>query len=135
MLPVSVSRPLVLPEQIVVPPVTLPPTVFGSTVTVVLTEFASLHTPLLTTVRNMVVATRLPEMYVEVVAPEISVHELNGSDELCHFTTAPVLPESVSKPLGLSKQTVVPPVTVPATVAGSTVTFTEPEVAGLQTPL
>ena len=39
----KVNTPLVLPVQMVVPPVTVPATVVGSTVTVVETEFAVLH--------------------------------------------------------------------------------------------
>ncbi len=42
----NVNKPLVLPEQIVVPPVTDPPTLVGSNVTVVNAEFAVGQTPL-----------------------------------------------------------------------------------------
>ena len=42
----KVNSPLVLPEQIVVPPATVPPTAGGSTVTVVASEFAAEQTPL-----------------------------------------------------------------------------------------
>ena len=40
------SKPLVLPEQISVPPDTLPPAEAGSTVTVAADEVATEHTPL-----------------------------------------------------------------------------------------
>ena len=44
--PERVSKPLVLPEQIVVPPDTLPPIEAGSTVTVVADELAGEQLPL-----------------------------------------------------------------------------------------
>ena len=44
--PLNVSNPLVLPEQMVVPPVTEPPTEVGLTVTVVVAEFIEAQTPL-----------------------------------------------------------------------------------------
>ena len=53
--PDKVKRPLVLPEQIVVPPVTVPPTEIGSTVTVVSNEFSVVQLPLWTTALNLVV--------------------------------------------------------------------------------
>jgi len=60
--PAKVSTPLVLPEQMVVPPVTDPPTEVGSTVTVVATELARLQTPLVTTALNWVVCVSAPEV-------------------------------------------------------------------------
>jgi len=57
-----VSNALVLPEQMVVPPVTVPPTEVGSTVTVVAAEFAKLQTPLVTTALNWVVCVKAPEV-------------------------------------------------------------------------
>ena len=50
--PERVSNPLVVPEQIVVPPLTAPPTDGGSTLTVVGVELAELHMPLVTTALN-----------------------------------------------------------------------------------
>ena len=54
--PERVKRPLVLPEQIVVPPVTVPPTELVPTVTVVSVEFSAAQTPLWTTALNLVVS-------------------------------------------------------------------------------
>ena len=65
----------------------------------------------------------------------ISVHMLNGDTELCHFTTDPVCPERVSKPLVLPEQIVVPPDTLPPIEAGSTVTVVADELAEAQLPL
>ena len=53
----------------------------------------------------------------------ISVHTLNGDTELCHFTTVPVCPESVRRPLLLPGQIVKPPDTDPPKLAGSTLTL------------
>ena len=60
--PESVSKALVLPEQMVVPPATPPPTEVGFTVTVVADELAELHTPLVTTALNWVVCVKAPEV-------------------------------------------------------------------------
>ena len=68
------------------------------------------------------VCVNAPEVYVVRVFA-ISVHVLNGDTELCHFTTVPVCPESVSRPLVLPEQMVVPPDTDPPTLAGSTLTL------------
>ena len=92
MLPESVRSPLVLPEQIVEPPVTMPPTVVGLTVTVVASEFFALHSPLFTTALNWVVAVNASDEYVVVVAPEISVHGSDPSAELCHYGIHRFLP-------------------------------------------
>ena len=56
--PDKVSKPLVLPEQIMVPPVTVPPTETGSTVTVAGSEFATAQVPLLATARYWVVTVK-----------------------------------------------------------------------------
>jgi hypothetical protein len=63
------------------------------------------------------------------------VQELNGETELSHLTTVPLFPERVSKPLVLPLQTVVPPVTLPGYVVGSTVTIVAAEFATKQLPL
>ena len=68
------------------------------------------------------VCVSTPEVYVVRVFA-ISVHVLNGDTELCHFTTVPVCPESVSRPLLLPGQMVEPPVTVPPMLKGSTLTL------------
>ena len=60
--PDKVNSPLVLPEQMVDPPVTEPPTEVGSTVTVVSAEIAKLQTPLVTTALNWVVCVKAPEV-------------------------------------------------------------------------
>ena len=80
----------------------------------------------------MVSASGLEVYVAEVFA--ISVHELNGTIELCHLTTDPVWPERERSPLGLPEQMVVPPVRVPPTEIGSTVTVVSEEFAAEQTP-
>ena len=60
--PERVSKSLVLPEQMVVPPETEPPTLAGSTVTVVAAELAELQAPLVTTALNCVVCDNAPEV-------------------------------------------------------------------------
>ena len=65
----------------------------------------------------------------------ISVQSVKGEVELCHLTMVPVWPESVKSPLVLSEQTVVPPVTVPPTEIGSTITVVSVEFSAAQTPL
>jgi hypothetical protein len=87
--PERVSKPLVVPEHMVVPPVTLPPTDIGSTDTVVEEEFAGAQTPLWTTARNCVFWVKGPEVYIVEVFV-ISDHALKGDTELCHLTTVPV---------------------------------------------
>ena len=64
-----------------------------------------------------------------------SVQVSNGETELCHLTTDPVWPESVKRPLVLPEQIFVPPVTVPPTEIGSTVTVVSVEFSAPQTPL
>lgn len=60
---------------------------------------------------------------------------LKGLTELCHFTTVPVLPDKVSKPLVLPEQIVDPPETLPPAETGSTVTAAGAEFAVAQLPL
>lgn len=57
--PARVSNPLVLPEQMVVPPLTLPPALSGFTVTTAKDELADAHAPLCTTALYWVVVVRL----------------------------------------------------------------------------
>ena len=64
----------------------------------------------------------------------ISVQSVKGEVELCHLTMVPVWPESVKSPLVLPKQIVVPPVTVPPTDIGSTITVVSGEFSAAQTP-
>ena len=65
----------------------------------------------------------------------ISVQVSNGETELCHLTTGPVWPDKVKRLLVLPEQIVVPPVTVPPTDIGSTVTVVSKEFVAAQTPL
>ena len=65
----------------------------------------------------------------------ISVHTLNGDTELCHFTTVPVCPESVSRPLLLPEQMLVAPDTVPPMLPEFTVTVAAAELTVPQLPL
>ena len=65
----------------------------------------------------------------------MSVHVLKGDIELCHLTTFPVCPDKVSNPLVLPEHIVVPPVTLPPTEVGSTVTVVAVEFTGEHTPL
>jgi len=60
-------------------------------------------------------------VYVEEVFV-IAVHAENGETELSHRTTEPVIPSKVNWLLVLPEQIVVPPVTVPPTEIGLTVT-------------
>ena len=64
----------------------------------------------------------------------ISVHVLNGDTELCHFTTVPVCPESVRRPLLLPEQIVEPPDTLPPAIAEFIVTVVAVELAVAQLP-
>ena len=65
----------------------------------------------------------------------ISVQLVNGAIDLCHRITVPTFPESVSRPLVLPVQIVVPPVTVPPTVAREIATVVEVENTSPQAPL
>jgi hypothetical protein len=65
----------------------------------------------------------------------ISVQEENGEIELCHFTTEPIFPDKVNKPLVFPKQIIEPPVTFPATVDGLTVIVAGNEFSMPQLPL
>ena len=133
-LPVNVNSPLVLPEHtLVAAPVTVPPTEVGSIDTVVAAEVAVEQAPLCTTALNCVATVKAPEVYVVAVLA-ISLQVL-PSVELCHLVTVPVWPARVNTPLVLPLQTVVPPVTVPPTEVGSTVTVVEIELATRQLPL
>ena len=106
----------------------------GFTKTVDSAEFAGPQTPLWIVALNFVDSTSGFEVYVaEVFA--ISVQVVNGEVLLCHFTTDPVWPERVSKPLVLPEQIIVPPVTVPPTEIWPMVTVVSKEFAGPQTPL
>ncbi len=69
---------------------------------------------------------KVPEVNVNAVF-EISVHVVNGETELCHFKTVPTFPVKVSNPLVFPAQIAVPPLTVPATVVGATVTVVDAE--------
>ena len=63
------------------------------------------------------------------------VHVVNGATELSHLTTLPVLPLNVNVPLVEPVQMVVPPLTLPPTLAGVTVTVVVVEFASGQVPL
>ena len=65
----------------------------------------------------------------------ISVQSVKGEVVLCHLIMVPVWPEMVKSLLVLPEQTVVPPVTVPPTEIGSTVTVVSAEFSAPQTPL
>ena len=60
--PLSVNVPLVVPEQMVVPPLTLPATVVGLTITIVESEFAIPQEPLCTTALKAVLCVNTPEV-------------------------------------------------------------------------
>ena len=64
----------------------------------------------------------------------MSFHVENGLTAYCHFTTVPVCVPNVKTVLLFPVQTVAPPVTVPATVAESTVTVAGLEFASGQLP-
>ena len=133
-LPANVNKPLVLPEQMAVPPVTTPPTEVGSTVTVMAAELLTEQLPLWTTALNCVAWVSAPEVYVAEVLI-ISLQEVYGETELCHFTTVPVWPDKVSVPLVLPMQTLAAPEMAPPTEVGSTVTVVAAEIDVEQTPL
>ena len=80
------------------------------------------------------VAVNAPEVYVAVVAPEISIQEVPFSDD-CHLVIVPVDPLKVKTPLVFPAQIVVPPETEPPTLAASTATIAEEEAAVEHTPL
>ena len=65
----------------------------------------------------------------------ISFHVLNGATELCHFTTVPVCPAKVNKPLVLPEQIVVPPITDPPTLVGSAIMVTSSVAMQVEAPL
>ena len=66
---------------------------------------------------------------------EIVLHEVNGAVALNQLTTVPVFPLSVNVPLVDPEQIVDPPVTLPPTDAGFTVTVVVDELAEAQLPL
>ena len=63
------------------------------------------------------------------------VHVVNGDTELSHLTIEPVCPLNVSNPLVELEQMVVPPLTLPATVVGLTITTVESAFAVPHEPL
>jgi hypothetical protein len=132
--PLKVKVPLVDPEQIVVPPLTLPPTEVGDTVTVVAVAVSGVQEPFCTNTRNCVVCVNAPEVYVVAVLA-IVVQLVNGDTALSQLTTEPVCPLKVRVPLVDPEQIVVPPLTLPPTDAGFTVTVVADEVAEAQEPL
>jgi hypothetical protein len=132
--PVKVKSPLVLPEHTLPEPVTVPPTEAGLIDTVVEAEVATEQAPLWTTALNWVAWVNAPEVYVVAVL-DMSAHVLPPSVELCHLLTVPTFPERVRTPLVLPVQIVAPPVTVPPTDVGLTVTVVESELATTQAPL
>ena len=75
-----------------------------------------------------------PDVYVVAVLLMV-VQVVNGATELSHLTTLPVLPLSVNVPLVAPEQIVVPPLTLPPTLVGLTVTVVVLEVASGQVPL
>jgi hypothetical protein len=132
--PLKVNVPLVDPEQIVAPPLTLPPTEVGDTVTVVAVAVSGVQEALCTSARNCVVCVNAPEVYVVVVL-EIVVQVVNGDTALSQLTTEPVCPLKVNVPLVEPEQMDVPPLTLPPTDAGFTVTVVADEVAEAHEPL
>ena len=62
------------------------------------------------------------------------VHVVNGLTELSHPVMVPVFPLKVKVPLVAPEQMVEPPVTLPPTDAGFTVTVVADEVAGVHDP-
>ena len=62
------------------------------------------------------------------------VHVVNGLTELSHPVIVPVFPDNVKVPLVAPEQMVVPPVTLPPTEPGFTVTVVAEEVAGVHDP-
>ena len=97
-------------------------------------ENASLQTPLFVTALKCVVSDKLPEVKVPVVIA-VSVHVEKGVVEYCHFSMFPTNPLKVSNPEGFPEQMVLPPLTEPPTVAGSTVTVVDVELSRAQAPL
>jgi hypothetical protein len=63
------------------------------------------------------------------------VQVVNGLTELSHPVMVPVFPLKVRVPLVAPEQIVVPPVTLPPTEPGFTVTVVADEVSELQLPL
>ena len=132
--PLKVNVPLVEPEQMVDPPVTLPPADGEVIVTVVADEVAGAHDPFCTIAWNIVVCVNAPDVYVELVLV-ILVQVVNGLTELSHPVMVPVFPDNVKVPLVAPEQMVDPPVTLPPTDPGFTVTVVADEVADAHDPL
>jgi hypothetical protein len=105
------------------------------TVTKVGVEFCSLQTPLFTTALKYVDVVKAPDTKVLLVFA-IVVGEPNPivADD-SQRTILPVCPANVKVPDVKPSQIVVPPVTVPPTVEGSTVTVVEVELSSAQAPL
>ena len=87
--PERVNKPLVLPEQIVLPPDTVPPAVCSYTVIVAVVELAGEHTPLVTKALYSVVCVRVPVLH-EVLVLAISVQFIPLFMDNCHLFTDPV---------------------------------------------
>ena len=80
------------------------------------------------------VCVKVPDVYVDAVLV-IVIQDENGLTELSHLSIDPVLPLKVSCALVEPEQIVVPPVTLPPTEVGSTVTVVEDELAEAHEPL
>ncbi len=80
------------------------------------------------------VCVSAPDVYVVDVLLMV-VQVVNGATELSHLTTLPVLPDNVNKPLVEPVQIPVPPLTLPPTEVGLTVTVVVVELASGQVPL
>ncbi len=130
----NVNKPLVLPEQMIVPPVTRPGAVVGFTVTVTGDELAEAQVPLLTTARYCVVAVKLVAVIVVVVLVTSSRVD-QSLVEYCHFSTRPTLPTRVNSVLLVTLQTVALPWTMPPKLTGSTVTVATEEFSEPHNPL
>ena len=69
-----------------------------------------------------------------MVVLTISVHVVNGEGDDCHLMIVPVCPLSVNVPLVEPLHIVVPPLTLPPTEVGVTVSVAEFEYATGQVP-
>ena len=105
----------------------------ASTTTSVADENTFAHTPLPITALNLVVSVNVPDVYVESVLT-ISLQVLKGLTDDCHFTILPLCPLNVSSADVLPAQIVVPPLTLPAIGAASTVTVVVEDSAEVQVP-
>jgi hypothetical protein len=117
--PDKVKTVLLGPAQTVVPPSTVPPTEAGVTLIVAAEELTTEQFPLCTTALYDLGAVRLVTVRLAVVLVIIVVvAKLSVEDS--HRRIVPTCPDKVRVVLLVGAQTVVPPVTVPPTVAGST---------------